>query len=181
VLGQVAQALLGEAAFGEVLNLRDEVQRLALQIARERHRQQRADHVPARVQVALLQLIVADLTDEQPLHVLGVERQVVGVGDLLQALGLQLFGGVAADLQKRLVDAHPAPIGRDQRDADGRALEQQLKALLRMPARLLGVAALGDIGERSDAAADCAVLVGERRDVQLVTVRLACGPQLARI
>ncbi len=178
VLGQVAQALLHQPPFGDVLDLGDQVQRLALQVAHQRNRERGGDDVPLGVEEALFDLVVADLPHQQALDVLHVHRQVVGVGDLLGGLREQFLGAVAGDLQERLVDAHPAAVGREQGDADRRLLEDELKALLGVAAGLLGVLARGDLGEHRGAAHDRRVLIAQRADLQLIAVRLTGRPHL---
>ena len=180
VLGEVAQALLDQLALGDVLDLGDEVLGAALAVAHHRHGEHGGDHVPAGVEVAALHLVVADLPGEQAPHVLEVGREVVGVGDLLEGLGEQLLGGVAGDRQQRLVDAHPAALGGEQRHPDGGLLEDELEALLRVAAGLLGVLAGGDITRDRHAAHDLPGRAAQRPDLDLVAAGVVGRPDLQR-
>ena len=83
VLG-LAQRVLGAAALGDVLDLRDEVERLAGVVAHERDRQQHPALLAVRAHVALLHPVAAPLARDHLAHELEVGLEVVGVGDVLE-------------------------------------------------------------------------------------------------
>jgi len=68
----VGQPFLCPLALGDVLGLRDEVERLAIGVGDERRADQHPDHLPFGVPVALLHLVVTDLSGKQLLEVRAV-------------------------------------------------------------------------------------------------------------
>ena len=131
---------LGALALGDVEHLDDEVERLAVGVARERDRHEHVDREtrrragtgarpgrrsssPASIFVHVLARLLAVARDEHAAEVL--PDQVA-----LRA---------ADDVAERLVDLEPAAVGVDQADADRRVGERRAEALLglREPRRLL--------------------------------------------
>ena len=70
--------------------------------------------------------------------------------DVLKRAGEELALGVAGHVAKRLVDAQPATVGRDERDPDRRVIDHHPQALLDRLQASLRPAALGDIPDRCD-------------------------------
>ena len=120
----VLQRLLGELALGDVLHLRDEVERpVALLGPDERDAQVHPDRMAERVHVALLALEAADLARER----LGAERdpglEILGVGELLLRPLQEVVGLVPDELAKRPVDVEQPTVGSHERHADRRVVE----------------------------------------------------------
>jgi hypothetical protein len=51
-----------------------------------------------------------DLAGQKPSTGLHVALDIVGMGDVLEALADQLGGGVAGDVAQRVIDQHPAAV-----------------------------------------------------------------------
>ena len=79
------EPLLVLLLLGHVEDLRDEVQRVAVGPAHQRHREVTPDHVSVRVQVALAQPVGVDLPGQRPVEEREVGVEVVDVGELLEA------------------------------------------------------------------------------------------------
>ncbi len=141
VEGVVVELLLGDAAVGDVLNLEDEVDALAVRVARERDAPVHPDLVPVLVDVALLHLRGGGAALEQLADVGERGAQIVRVRDGQEVGRQQLRLRVAENLAQAAVDLKPAPLGRDERHADGRVVEGAAEALRRVarvaPARVL--------------------------------------------
>ena len=139
VLGLVAQLLLQLAALGEVLDLADEVQRPAVLVGRQRDRQQRPDHAPVGVDVALVHLVGRAPAGEHVVDEREVGVEVVGVREVLERELQQLLLGVADELAQRLVDVEPLALEPDQRHADRRVVERGAELLRDALERLLRI------------------------------------------
>ena len=137
IVEQGAQVVLAlaDGPFGadpraEVLDLRDEVHRLALRIADQGHAEQAPEHAALLVHVALFHLVGADPPGDQVLEVVQVGIQVVGVGEVHEIAVQQLFAAVAEHAAQFVVDLQPAAIRGDQGHAQGRRVEGIAEALL---------------------------------------------------
>ena len=148
MLGLVAQLALEPAAFGDVEDLADEVQRLAVLVAHERDRDERPHLGPVLVPVTLLHLVRGNLFRDQPAQLLDVVAEVVLGAQLLEGGRQHLLLGVADDLAEGAVDLEQLPLQRDHVDADRRVIEGQLEAALglRQARRVLSLG--GHVGER---------------------------------
>ena len=147
MVGHVAQLGLVAAALGDVLHLREEVQRLAVGVAHERRVDRHPHRAAGGVQVAALGAVAGELALEHRPARLPVGLEVVGVGDRGHRQALELRGRVAGDLAQRAVDAQEAEVGRGQRHPDRRLLEGGAEALLGLGQRGLGLHALGDVAD----------------------------------
>ena len=159
VVGEVAQVLLQALALGDVLELGDVVQRRAVAVAHERHRQDRRDDLAGGVEVALLHLEGGDLARRAGAGAArGRCSTSSGMHDAVEALADQLLRGVAGDVAQRAVDEQPAPVAVEQRRADRRALEDLLEVAAAEPRReQVGVPARGDVEHDRHAARDAAL------------------------
>src|SRR5215203_577835 len=93
VLYQRAEALLALydysldlLAFAHVLDLRDEVEGLALLAVHYRDAEERPHHMPVFVEVPFLRLVGAGLPGQEPPEVLHIGLQIIGMGYLLEGL-----------------------------------------------------------------------------------------------
>ena len=113
--------------------------------------------------IALLHLAGQRAAFEHFVDVLHEDRQVCRMRDRLKVHALELVFAVADDLRQRLIDLHPATVGRDQRHADGREIEGAAETLFarlhlfQMPLGLLGLHGrrfdalhIGRVGEVDD-------------------------------
>src|ERR671921_768071 len=78
--------LLCPLALTYVLDLGDEVQRLAFFVVHHRDAQEGPHHLALLVEVALLHLVGAYLSDQHPAHLVEIRIEVVGVGYVLEGL-----------------------------------------------------------------------------------------------
>jgi hypothetical protein len=176
---QLALAL-GPLALAEVLHL-DEHRRLVPR-ARQREAQQRRHLAPARPEQALLDVVALHAAGDEALAALGVERAVVGVGQVVDGAAEQV-GLVAAErVAQRPVDRHDPlalaqPGHADRRAVEGRALQRlagaqrvvgapQVDEDRDLGAQELRVVGLEEVvdGARGVAAEDVLALLGDRRD-----------------
>ena len=111
VVGHVAQLGLVAAALGDVLHLREEVERLAVGVAHQRRVDRHPHRAAGGVQVAALGAVAGELALEHRPARLPVGLEVVGVGDRGDRQPLELRGRVAGDLAQRAVDAQEAEVG----------------------------------------------------------------------
>ena len=102
VIDEVLEASRQLLPLGDVLHLRDDIERVALLIADDRHGHQHPDVVAPGVAVALLDLIAGDLAGHEVSPVLRVEIDVVGVRHRAKRRGLQLVLGVSGDPTERV-------------------------------------------------------------------------------
>lgn len=82
-------------AVRDVFDLGDEVHRLALLVADQRHREVDPDDVPVGVEVALLHRVAGDLALEGLPHEREVGVEVLRVGDVLERRAEQTADRVA--------------------------------------------------------------------------------------
>src|SRR6266566_1778382 len=104
----VVHLLLSPLAFGDVLNLQDQMQGFAAVAASYRRTLQHPDGMAGPVQVSLLALIDFSLAFQQLIHVDQVVAQIVRIGHLLKVRRQQLLFVVTKDLAERSI--HPAPL-----------------------------------------------------------------------
>ena len=154
VVRQVREVALEALALGDVLDLADEVERLAVLVAKERDRQQDPDRPPVGAEVALLHLVAGDLAGEHLPDLLEVGLEVVGMGDVLERLGEELALGVSGQVAERTVDAHPAALGGDEGDPDRRVVERLREPLLLDGPLGLELPVCGDVDDAPEVAGD---------------------------
>src|SRR6266404_4175938 len=82
----LAQRFFRLLALGDVLNLRDEVARLAVRVANERRAEKPPDGVAALVPIALLEMVRLRSATERLARMLGRGRDVVGMRQHLEPL-----------------------------------------------------------------------------------------------
>ena len=83
---------------GDVLDLRDEMHRLAIQASDQRHAQQHPDQPTGLVKVPFLHPVGRNLPVQQLVQQAEVGVQVFGMGDGLEVRGEQLLALVTHDL-----------------------------------------------------------------------------------
>src|SRR5215204_3493385 len=142
---RVPNLLLCPLALTYVLDLGDEVQRLAFFVVHHRDAQEGPHYVALLVEVALLHLVGAYLPDQHPAHLVEIRIEVVGVGYVLEGLLKQYFFSVAEYLAQGSVRLKEAPVCPHQRHPDGCVLEGPPEPLLCFPKRLFCPLALGDV------------------------------------
>ena len=130
VVDDVFQVLRHFLALGDVLHLRDHVERCAVGIADERIRHQHPDVVAPGVAVAHLDLEAGDLAGDELRQAFLVEGDVVRVRDGVQRRGFELVDGMPGDPAERCIDLQPAAVHGDERHADGCVVERGLEALV---------------------------------------------------
>ena len=119
----LAQGQLIAPARGDVLNLQDEIQRLAVDVPHQRDVELDPDDVAGSMEISLFQVVRLDLAGQQLAGQLQVGGQVVGMGERLEVGGQQLGLAVAHDARERPIGPHPAAVGGHQGHADGGMLE----------------------------------------------------------
>src|SRR5215217_381251 len=156
VLYQRAEALLALfdtfldlLALGDVLDLGDEVEWLALGIPDEGNAQRSPHRVAISVKKALLQMVPGELAFHNPARIIRTGSQIVGVGDLLSREGLQLFLGVPEYFAKRAVHLQVSPLEADHGHADRCVIEDASEAISHLAQRILGSLALGDVADHT--------------------------------
>ena len=103
------QPLLAAALGGDVLDLRHEMQRLAMLVAHQRDRQSGPDDLAIAIEIALFQVVVAATPGQQVLHQGQVGLQVIRMGETLEIHLQQFFPRIAEDPAQRIVDVQPSP------------------------------------------------------------------------
>ena len=132
--------LLRPLALGDVLYLRDEVAWPVLAIADQRYIQQNRDQMSARVDVAFLHLVGANLTGDHPAHILQIAFEILRMGDVLEGTREQFRFRIADQIAERPVDFEPSTFGRHQSHADARLLERIREAFFTFAQCLLRAA-----------------------------------------
>ncbi len=130
-LGQTAPDL-GVLAVSDVLDLRQEVEGLALGVVHQRHAQVHPDDPPLGVDVPLLRLVPTSCAGEHPGGGVDVVCDILGVGEVDDAGVQELLPGVPEDLAQRLVHPCPAQFESGDGHADGCVLEGRPEALGRL-------------------------------------------------
>ena len=118
-LHQMAVHLLALFQLRDIDNLRNKVERLLRAVAHQRYRQARPDDLAAFAEVAFLDGIGVNLAAQQPVGMLQIVFQIVGMGNLLEGELFQLGVGEAERQAERVIDLQPASLRRHQRHADG--------------------------------------------------------------
>src|SRR5262249_1125329 len=151
-LGQEAVAVLAGAqrrlqplALRDVLDIPDEITRIARRVALERDAQLHPDGRAVPAEVTLLHYEAGRLTPQECPRQLGAGWQVVGVRDVPDGPLEQLLAGVADDGAELLVDAQEAAPDAHVGDADRRVLEPPAEPLLALAQRFLGPLVIGDV------------------------------------
>src|SRR5215204_7506221 len=143
----VCERTLGPLALGDILDLGDEVERLALSIPDEGNAQRSPHRVAVSVEKALLQVVPGELAFHNPARISRTGCQIVGVSNLLPREGLQLFLGVPEYFAKRAVHLQVSPFEADHGHADRCVIEDASEAISCLAQRILGSLALGDVAD----------------------------------
>jgi hypothetical protein len=128
----------GLTALGDVLDLGDEVQRVAVLVAHERDAEQDPDDAAVLAEVPLLHPVARPLAGDRLLQVGEVGVEIVGMRDVLERQVEQLVLGVADDLAEGGVHLDEAPVRADERHPDRRRVEGAAEALVRLAQQLVG-------------------------------------------
>ena len=147
---------------GDVLHLRDKIERLAARAAHQRRVEHDPHHPSLLVDVALLALIRPDLTIEHAPHALHVRAQIVGVGDPLKVEFEEFCFGVSNDLAQRAIDLQPAPFCRQQPLADRTLLKRAAKQLTAFDQLRLRAPNVRDVPECRHRAARFSIAIQQR-------------------
>ncbi len=123
-----AQGLLRLLALLVVLDHRDEVVGLPLEVFDQCHRQGDPEDLASLAQVALLQGVLLAFAGQHLGHIGLVDEEIVRVGDLLKGHSHQLVGLIAHHVAQPLVDSKPLAVGGDQGNADRSLFEGGLEA-----------------------------------------------------
>ena len=176
-----SRALLRPLALADVLDLHEQRAQLAVVVARDRERQLRGDLAALGVDEALLDVVGPAAPAQQLAPLLGVERDVVGMGDRVDRAPEQHALAHAEDVAQRLVDLLDRAVLVEARHADRRELERRAQQLLGavhgavglveleehadLGPQQLGVVRLEDVVDRAGlvAAEDVVALLGDRR------------------
>src|SRR5215217_1621225 len=134
-------------ALGDVLDLGDEVEGLALCVPYKRNAQRSPHRVAICVQKALIQMVPGDLAFHNPVRISRTGCQIVRVGDLLPREGLQLFFSVPEYLAKRAVHLQVSALEADHGYSDRCVIEDASEAISCFAQRILGSLALGDVAD----------------------------------
>ncbi len=129
-LGQFQLAGHRFAGLGDVLDLRDEMERLVLAVAGEGDVEVDPDDVAVLVMVALLHVVGGGAAFDEVVDVAEVGVEVLGVGEVLEGEAGEFLGLVTDDFAERAVDLEKATRERDERDAVGGVLEGAGEAFL---------------------------------------------------
>ena len=119
VVGIAPEVFLGLLAGGDVLDLPDEVDRLAGGIANDGHAQKPPDDRPVGPEITLLELEALDLPVENARHELEIGVEVVGMGHSLKAELGQLLLGAADEYAESPVGGQEGSVEGDERHSDG--------------------------------------------------------------
>ena len=145
-----ASVLLRPFALRDVLDLADEMERLAVASSDERDGDERPEIVAEPVAVPLLDLVGADLTVQQRLDDVAVQAEVVGVRDVPPRHGAQLVRRTPHELAERVVDLEKAAVQADDGHADRGRLERRPEPLLALEQRLLRTPALAEVADEAE-------------------------------
>ena len=95
VIDEVLQTPFELLALGDVLYLRDDVQRSALVVTNKRHAQQHPDRMTPGVAVSLLDLILLDETVAQLPHLKRIDVDIVRIRQVAERASAHLLSAVA--------------------------------------------------------------------------------------
>ena len=118
--------------FRDVLDGGDEMHRLPVGVAQQRHRGHHPHLGSVLVPVTLFPHVAGDLAGQHLAYLLQVDRHVVGMRDAWHREPGQLRQRVPRDAAHHRVGAQPAAVEPDVGDAYGRIVEGAAKALLAM-------------------------------------------------
>ena len=148
VVGQVAQLGLVAAPLGDVLDLEQDVLRLAGGVAHQRRVDRGPEDLAGGVQPAPLSADRAAVAAAEAGERLGLVRAVVGVQQPHDRRALELVLLAAGERAQRAVDLQEAPVDRGDRHADRRLLEGGAEAGLGVGLGALGLGAGVDVADR---------------------------------
>ena len=176
-----SQVLFGPLPGRDVIDQGDEVDRLAGPVPHQRDAQDDPDDLAVLVDVPLFHLERCDPSVEHSAGLQEVGLEVVGVGELLEGRGQQLFLGVADDFAQRAVDPDESAVGGDQRHADGRCVKGTSEPLLAQPQGLGGPLLFGDRSAFGDEKDDPARLIVHRLEGEIDRHDFAIGSTVIRL
>ena len=145
VIGHVGQQPFVPAAFGDVLNLGDEVQRPPIGVSDQRDADRNQHGMSARVQVPLLGCEGRSVARKQSAFQSGVRSDVVGMRNAFMRQTDQLLASVADKGAERVVDALVTAVDAEDHHPDSGLVEGAAKTLFACPQGQLGGATFGEV------------------------------------
>ncbi len=113
---------------GDILDLRDEMQRPSLVVPDERRAQEHPDRVAPGVSVALLNLIGGDAPVEHLHSLMRVEVDIIRVRQVAEGARTELVGRIPGDPAQRVIDSQQPAGHVYERHADRRVRERVFKS-----------------------------------------------------
>ena len=129
MIDEVRQPPLQFLALGDVLQLRDEVQRPVPVVANEGDGQQHPELVTLSVHVAFFDLIARQVAAYEPDDLTGIEVDVCGMRQFAQRTMLEMLPRKTRNPAERLVHSQQTPVHVDERHADRRVGERMLERM----------------------------------------------------
>ncbi len=154
----VRERFAARAPLRDVLDLADEVERLAVHVAHERRAHRHPHGQSLVVQVALFQLAAGRVTRQEARHRLAAHVAVVGMAQIEDRRREQLRLAPAEDLHERPVHPEQPSVERGERHADGRVLERAAEPLLGLAQLCFGAPSIGEVAHADDDALDRGVV-----------------------
>src|ERR671914_635194 len=142
-----AGALEPLAPLGDVLDETHALERPALVVADDRHREGDPDDLAVLADVALVERVALALATEDLAREAQVHVAVGGMGDVREAEAGQLGGVVAGEAAEGLVDLGEAMVVADECHGDGAVGEHALEALAGLAERRLVALAAAEVAE----------------------------------
>ena len=141
--------MLGLLAFRNVLDLRDEVQRLAFGIMQQRARELDPHAVAVLPDVAFFHLVERNVACKQPPRVVEIASDVLRMGDFLERQLFEFILFIADNLAKRLIDLEEMPFQGDGRQAYRGVFQDVPDVGLVFPQRALHLLSPGDVARHA--------------------------------
>ncbi len=154
----VGERLTAGAAFGDVLDLAHEVERLPVEVADERRAHRHPHGMTVVVQVSLLELAARVVSLQEPGDRCPEHLAVVGVAEVEDRRRQQLRLAPTEDLHQRAVHAEQPAVERGEGHADRSVLEGAPEPLLSFAQLRLGAPAVGEVTGADDDALDRGVV-----------------------
>ena len=155
---QVCEARARRLALGDVFDLAHDVERLAAEVAHERHRERDPNHAVVDVHHALLDTVAVNLAREQTVDGIGNGFPVSHVREREERRTEELVFGPPQHPHECPIDAEEPAVDRHQCHADGGVLERATEPLLRVSELDLGALALRDVARVDDEPTDLRVV-----------------------
>ncbi len=144
VIDEVLQPPFELFALGDVLYLRDDVQRSALVLTNERHAQQHPDRMTPGVAVSLLDLILLDETVAQLPHLKHINVDIVRIRQVVERASVNLRSAVPGNPTQCVVHAQQPAAHVHEGHADRRVRECVFKSATHRATRGLSEPVWGD-------------------------------------